>query len=374
MSEKILLVDDDELNLTLLESILTRFGYDLFRAYDGEEAVAEALRIEPDLILMDVMMPKINGFEALRALKNDDRTKIIPVIIVTSLHDVEAKVCALEAGAEDFVAKPIEKLELMARVKSLLKVKAYNDFMLNYQKLLEQEVENKTRILQNTVDELNSSYLETIYLLSRVSEFRDELTGGHINRVSAYSALLARNLGLTEQEVFNIRHSSVMHDIGKIAIPDSILLKPGKLNTAEWRIMQQHTIIGEKLLKGCRNTFANLSAEIALTHHEKWDGTGYPYGLKREQIPLSGRIVALADVYDALISNRPYKAPFTAAQAEDIIRRNSGSHFDPAVVRAFWQSRDEFVSITPSTGSLSEPALGNRPIETVLSFSHGLQI
>lgn len=374
MSEKILLVDDDELNLTLLESILTRFGYDLFRAYDGEEAVAEALRIEPDLILMDVMMPKINGFEALRALKNDDRTKIIPVIIVTSLHDVEAKVCALEAGAEDFVAKPIEKLELMARVKSLLKVKAYNDFMLNYQKLLEQEVENKTRILQNTVDELNSSYLETIYLLSRVSEFRDELTGGHINRVSAYSALLARNLGLTEQEVFNIRHSSVMHDIGKIAIPDSILLKPGKLNTAEWRIMQQHTIIGEKLLKGCRNTFVNLSAEIALTHHEKWDGTGYPYGLKREQIPLSGRIVALADVYDALISNRPYKAPFTAAQAEDIIRRNSGSHFDPAVVRAFWQSRDEFVSITPSTGSLSEPALGNRPIETALSFSHGLQI
>lgn len=335
MKGKILIVDDEEINVILLEQLLKRENYETQRARNGEQAIFQARRDQPDLILMDMMMPKVGGLEAIEILKNDRRTQQIPIIMVTALDDIETKVKALEAGAEDFVAKPIEKLELIARVRSLLKVKKYHDFMANYQRELEEEVRRNTLDLRNALDELQASHRETIYLLSRVSEFRDETTGRHIYKVGSYSELIARNLGLNEKDIVNIKHASMMHDIGKIAIPDSILLKKGKLSAKEWDIMKQHTIIGEKLLRGYHNDFIILSAVIALAHHEKWDGSGYPYGLKGENIPLAGRIVALADVFDALTSERPYKKAMTRDQAEQIILKKSGTHFDPQIVEAF---------------------------------------
>jgi len=345
MQEKILIVDDDEMNLTLLENILKVYGYDIQQARNGEEAVFQTMKYQPDLILMDIMMPKMDGFQAIGILKTQNCTKRIPIIVVTALDNIEDKVKALEAGAEDFVSKPIEKLELMARVRSLLKVKIYNDFMVNHQNQLEKEVRQKTLTLQNTLKDLQASYLETIYLLSSVSEFRDETTGQHIHKVSLYSEQIARNLGLDEKQTTNIQHASTMHDIGKIAIPDNILLKPDKLNHQEWEMMKQHTLIGEKLLRGYKNDFVNLSAIIAVSHHERWDGSGYPYGLKGEDIPLAGRIVALADVFDALISHRPYKKPFTFDQAQQIIRENSGTHFDPQIVQAFLMDKKKIKTI-----------------------------
>ena len=258
---------------------------------------------------------------------------------------MEYRVRALEAGTDDFLTKPVDKTELRARVSSLLKVKAYNDHMRNYQKELEAEVAKRTEQLRQAFEKIKIASLDTIYRLSRAAEYKDEDTGAHIQRMSHYIAVVAHKMGLNAENVETILYAAPMHDVGKIGIPDRILLKPGKLDPDEWEIMKQHTTIGAQILEGADAEFIKLAEAIALTHHEKWDGSGYPKGLKGSEIALAGRITAIADVFDALISKRPYKEPFPLEKTFIIIQKGRGSHFDPEVVDAFFAVEDEILSI-----------------------------
>ncbi len=342
---RILVVDDQELNLRVIQAMLAPLGYQVLLARDGQEGLDLVGELPPDLILMDVMMPVMDGFTATRRLKADPLTKSIPVVVVTALSEVEDRVRALEAGADDFLSKPVDKSELRARVRSLLQVKAYHDHMLNYQHELETEVERRTKDLHEAYTRLRGAYLDTIMRLSRAAEYKDEDTGTHISRMSHIAARLARQLKLGEKTVEHILYASPMHDIGKIGIPDSILLKPGPLTPEEWEVMKQHTVIGARILAGADSGFMRLAEVIALTHHEKWDGNGYPRGLAGRGIPLAGRICAVSDVFDALTSVRPYKKAFPLSQALQIIQDGAGNHFDPKVVEAFFQIIDEVQEI-----------------------------
>ncbi|GAB6271639.1 MAG: two-component system response regulator [Smithellaceae bacterium] len=337
----ILVVDDEDRNLRLMEAVLLPLGYDVAFARNGEEALAKVRETPVDVILLDVMMPGLDGFEVARILKSDDRTKIIPVVMVTALQEVEDRIRALEAGADDFLAKPVDKTEIRARVASLVKVKAYNDYIRNYSRELETEVARRTRDLRLAFERIKAMSLEALYRLTRAAEYKDEDTGAHIQRMSQYSATIARTMGLNDQTVEYILYAAPMHDIGKIGIPDKILLKPGKLTEEEWVIMKEHTIIGGRILEGSKAGYIHLGEIVALTHHEKWDGSGYPLGLKGNKIPLVGRIVAIADVFDALMSKRPYKEAFPLEKSHGIIREGRGNHFDPAVVDAFFASGKE---------------------------------
>jgi len=342
---KILIVDDEDRNLRLMEAMLLPTGYDIVIAHDGEEALRVIRETPVDVILLDIMMPKMDGFEVARRLKSDDGTKIIPIVMVTALQEVEDRIKALEAGADDFLTKPVDKTEARARVASLLKVKAYNDHMRNYQKELESEVAKRTKELRKAFEKIKSASLETIYRLTRAAEHKDEDTGAHVRRMSNYSAIIARTMGLTEETVGFILYAAPMHDIGKIGIPDRILLKPAKLDPDEWVIMEQHTIIGGNILEGSDAGFIKLGEIVAITHHEKWDGTGYPKGLNGKNIPLVGRIVAIADVFDALTSKRPYKEAFPLEKSYEIIKKGRGTHFDPDVVDAFFASEEKLLTI-----------------------------
>lgn len=342
---RILVVDDEERNLRLMEAILLPLGYDIRFARDGKQAVQRAGTDRADLILLDIMMPKMDGFEAARALKADNDTRSIPIVMVTALQDVTDRVKALEAGADDFLSKPVDKTEVRARVASLLKVKAYNDHMRHYQTELESQVTERTKELKKAFDKVKSVSLEAIFRLTRAAEYKDEDTGDHIQRMSNYSAVIARAMGLEDQVTETILYTAPMHDIGKIGIPDHILLKPGTLTPDEWTIMKQHTLIGARILEGSDTEALRMGEIVALTHHEKWDGTGYPRGLNGKDIPLAGRIVAIADVFDALTSKRPYKDPFSLEKSYDIIKQGRGTHFDPEVVDAFFASEKELLDI-----------------------------
>ena len=341
----ILIADDEVRNLRLMEALLLPMGYDVRMAANGKEAIEKALETPPDVILMDIMMPVMSGLEAVRILKQDEETRIIPVVMVTALREVDDRVKALEAGADDFLAKPVDKIELRTRVQTLVKVKAYNDSLRDYQKKLEAEVARKTIQLQRTLDALQVASLDSIHRLSRAAEYKDEDTGTHIERMSRYSQAVARKMGLDPKTVERILFAAPMHDVGKIGIPDKILLKPGKLDPDEWEIMKQHTTIGARILGGSRTGFIKLAEVIAMTHHERWDGTGYPGGLKGVRIPLAGRITAIADVFDAMTSRRPYKEPFPAEKSFAIIRESRGTQFDPGVVDAFFAVQDEILAI-----------------------------
>ena len=343
---KILVVDDEDRNLRLLKLLLTSFGYGVLTASNGEEALEKVHDIPPDVILLDIMMPKIDGFEVARQLKREEETKSIPIVMVTALNEVEDRVKALEAGADDFLNKPVDKTELRARVQSLVKVKACNDQMRNYQKELETEVAKRTKQLRQAFKKLKEVSLESICHLCRAAEFKDEDTGDHIRRMSHYTSAVARKMGLNKQTVENLLYTVPMHDVGKIGIPDYLLLKPGKLNDKEWEIMKQHTIIGAQILGGSNGKFNKLAQTIALSHHEKWDGSGYPKGLKGSRIPLVGRITAIADVFDALTSRRPYRMkPFSMEEAFNYIKEERGRHFEPEVVDAFFAATDEILLI-----------------------------
>jgi putative two-component system response regulator len=342
---KVLVVDDEERNRRLMEAMLLPLGYEVILACDGEEALEKVREIPPDVILLDIMMPKMDGFEVARQLKTREDSKIIPIVMVTALREVEDRIKALEMGADDFLTKPVEQTELRARVNSLLKVKAYNDHMRNYQEELEAEVARRTQQLRRAFEEIKSASLDTIYRLSRAAEYKDEETGAHIQRMSHYAATVAGKMGLNEETVETILYAAPMHDIGKIGIPDRILLKTGALDPDEWEIMKQHTTIGAKILEGSEAEFIKLANVVALTHHEKWDGSGYPQGLKGSKIPVAGRITAIADVFDALTSGRPYKEPFSLEESLSIMKEGRGSHFDPEVVDAFFASEDEILAI-----------------------------
>ncbi|MDD4357958.1 MAG: two-component system response regulator [Smithellaceae bacterium] len=338
-------MDDEDRNLRLMEAVLLPLGYAVSFAHNGEEALAKVREAPVDVILLDIMMPGLDGFEVARLLKKDERTRIIPIVMVTALQEVEDRIRALEAGADDFLTKPVDKTEIRARVASLVKVKAYNDYMRNYSQELETEVARRTKELRKAFENIKAMSLEALYRLTRAAEYKDEDTGAHIQRMSHYSAAIASTMGLNDQTVEFILYAAPMHDIGKIGIPDRILLKPGKLTEEEWVIMKQHTTIGGGILEESKAGYIRLGEIVALTHHEKWDGSGYPLGLKGNKIPLVGRIVAIADVFDALMSKRPYKEPFPLEKSYGIIRESRGSHFDPAVVDAFFASEKELERI-----------------------------
>jgi putative two-component system response regulator len=270
---------------------------------------------------------------------------LLPIILVTALRETEDRVKGIEAGCDDFISKPVDHMELLARVRSLLKIKAYNDLRSNYQKELESEVNKRTEELKHASDRLKLASLDTIYRLSIASEYKDPDTGAHIKRMSHYCAAIARRLGLNENTVIAILHAAPMHDIGKIGIPDRILAKPDKLDPIEQDIMKLHTVIGAKILSRSDEEFIKLGGTIALSHHEKWDGSGYPNGLKGTVIPISGRIAAIADVFDALTSRRPYKEPFSLEKSLVIIKSWRGNYFDPEVVDAFIAIEDEILDI-----------------------------
>ncbi|MBN1128036.1 MAG: two-component system response regulator [Chitinispirillaceae bacterium] len=341
----ILVVDDQPQNIELLEAHLAPQNYEIVKAASGEEALEKLSGNQIDLILLDVMMPGMDGFEVTRRVRQDTAHRQLPIILVTALRETEDRVKGIEAGCDDFVSKPFDKTELLARVRSLLKVKAYNDLTSNYRKELESEVSRGTEELNHALDRIRAASLETIYRLSMASEYKDEDTGAHNKRMSRYSVAIARRWGLDESGVETILYAAPMHDVGKIGIPDHILMKPGRLDTAEWEIMKQHTVIGAKILKGSDAEFIKMGETIALYHHEKWDGSGYPNGRKSIEIPIVGRIAAIADVFDALTSKRPYKGPYSVENSLAIISEGRGTHFDPDVVDAFFDIQDEILAI-----------------------------
>ena len=304
----ILAVDDESTNLQLLRQIL-QDRYSLLFAKDGPRALELAAKEQPDLILLDVMMPDMTGYEVCRRLKVDPATEGIPVIFVTALTDSTDEVDGFEAGAVDYITKPVSPAVVKARVRLHLSLVR--------------------------LDELKASRLEIVQRLGLAAEYKDNETGLHVIRMSHYTRLLAIACGLDEDEVDDLFNAAPMHDIGKIGIPDRILQKPAKLDDDEWRVMQNHPTIGADIIGRHATGMLAVACQVAQNHHEKWDGSGYPHGLQGEQIPLAGRIVAVADVFDALTSVRPYKKAWSVEQACDYLRAQRGLHFDPQLVDLF---------------------------------------
>ncbi len=335
----ILIVDDNQMNLKVLGTILMEENYEIILAGNGKEAVHEAKTNHPDIILMDVMMPEMNGLEATKILKKDDETKNIPVIFITAIGEESTEEEGFRIGAADYINKPVRGPIVRARVKAHLELH-------NQKKYLEQKVLERTEELKKKNEELEETRFEIIKRLGKAAEFKDNETGNHILRMSRISAIMAKGLGLTKAECDLILQASPMHDIGKIGIPDNILLKKGRLDTDEWAIMQSHVYVGAEILKGNNSKLLNTAVEIVLTHHERWDGNGYPKGIKGEQIPLFGRICAVADVFDALTSKRPYKEAWPVAKAVSQIRNEKGKHFQPELVDVFIENLPEIIEIS----------------------------
>ncbi|HEY5476611.1 MAG TPA: HD domain-containing phosphohydrolase [Tepidiformaceae bacterium] len=332
---KILIVDDQDANVLLLRRILGSAGFLFVESTTDPTDVCRLHRENRyDLILLDLQMPEMDGFEVMEGLKEIEPEGYLPVLVVTA--QPSHKVRALEAGAKDFISKPFEIPEVLARVRNMLEVRLVQGLMRTYNETLE------TRVAERTAA-LHDSYLETIYTMTRAAEHRDADTGAHVQRISYFSRELATALGLDEAFVDTIFFASPMHDIGKIGIPDSVLLKPGALTPEEWVVMKGHTLIGWAILGDSKSAYLQMGAEIALSHHEQWDGGGYPNGLRSEDIPLSARITSVCDVYDAVRSQRPYKSALSRAAAVDILMhgddRTRPTQFDPEVLAAF--SRNE---------------------------------
>jgi putative two-component system response regulator len=335
----ILIVDDEPANLRLLDKMLHGQGYQGLVLVDDSRKVIDLYRTaRPDLILLDINMPHLDGYQVMEQLKALNDPLLPPIIILTAQHGKDYLLRALAAGARDFITKPFDRNELLMRVRNLLDAQLAHRLMHDQKTVLEDMVRKRT-------EELRHTRLQVVQRLGMAAEYRDEETGSHILRMSHISALLARTTGWSEDDCELILNASPMHDIGKIGIPDAILLKPGKFEPHEWEVMKTHAAIGGKLLDGDDSDLMRMAREIALTHHEKWDGSGYPNGLSGEAIPQAGRIAALADVFDALTSVRPYKKAWTIEAAVDLIKENRGKHFDPDLVEVFLQELPGVVEI-----------------------------
>ncbi|WP_135075127.1 two-component system response regulator [Terasakiella sp. SH-1] len=331
MKQTVLVVDDTPLNIDLLKDALGD-EYKVIAATSGVTAIKLACGKQmPDLILLDVMMPQIDGYEVCETLKKNPLTAKIPVIFVTALEKVEDEEKGLMLGAVDYITKPIRPAIVRARVATHLALYDQN-------RTLEKQVSQRT-------EELEQTRLEVIHRLGQAAEYRDNETGLHVIRMSHYSRLLAEALNFPKHVVDLVFHAAPMHDVGKIGVPDSILLKPGKLSDEEWAIMREHPAIGAKILGEESSELMRASHDIAIAHHEKWDGSGYPYNLKGEDIPLFGRIIAVADVFDALTTARPYKKAWAVKDAVQFINEQSGQHFDPQLVGLFNNLIDEICKI-----------------------------
>lgn len=322
--KRILLVDDEPANLSVLRQIL-KADYDLSFAKNGRDGLDSMLKVSPDLVLLDVMMPEMDGYTVREKMREDPRLSEIPVIFCTAMAETSSEVRGLSLGAVDYITKPV--------VAPIVKLRVRNQLALADQKWdLAQQVRAAHR-------ELLESRLQTLQMLGRAAEFKDNETGLHVIRMSHYAAIVARGLGWSEQACELLLNAAPMHDIGKIGTPDAVLTKPGRLDEQERRIMNEHARIGAEIIgqHAARSPLLLMAQRIALSHHEKWDGSGYPQGLAGEDIPIEARIVALADVFDALTSRRPYKAPWPVEQALALLQDESGRHFDPHLVPVFMQ-------------------------------------
>jgi len=338
-NECILIVDDEAANLKLLDRMLRAQGYTNLELVDDPRQVIERYRANrPDLILLDINMPHLDGYQVMAQLKALNDPLLPPIIILTAQRSMDYLLRSLAAGARDFLGKPFDVNELLMRVRNLLDAQLAHRLVHDQKAVLEDMVRQRT-------EELRSTRLQVVQRLGMAAEYRDEETGNHILRMSHISTLLARAIGWSEADCELMLNASPMHDIGKIGIPDAILLKPGKFEPPEWEIMKTHAVIGGKLLDGDDSDLMRMAREIALNHHEKWDGSGYPNGLAGEAIPQSGRIAALADVFDALVSERPYKKAWTVEAAVNLIKENSGKHFDPQLVAVFMQQLPGILAI-----------------------------
>jgi len=346
-----MVVDDTPENLTLMQFMLEAKGYNVIAFISSLEALAEASKAPPDLFILDVTMPEMDGFELCEKIKANAEMCDIPVIFISGLSNDEEKVRGFSRGGVDYVTKPFKVGEVLARVKTHLGLRFMQRELVRHSMHLEELVQEK-------IHEISDAQLATIIALATLAESRDDTTGRHIERTQDFCRALAEQLRkkpkyaheIDDAFVNNIYFAAPLHDIGKVGIPDSILLKPGKLTSEEFIVMKGHVTIGMKTLESIRqrypdNVYLNMGIQLTSYHHEKWDGSGYPEGLAKTSIPLCARIMALADVYDALRSRRPYKPPFTHEVACNIIFDSSGSHFDPDVVEAFKEIHDYLLCI-----------------------------
>ncbi|HTF99220.1 MAG TPA: HD domain-containing phosphohydrolase [Nitrospirota bacterium] len=352
---RILILDGDETNRRLLTSFLQDLPCMFEFVGDGRAAVLKAAEFSPDLIFLDVRLPHLDGVAVCRQLKSNPETRTIPVVMLTMADDWKLKRLSHEAGADDFLAKPLEANETLSRTKNQLRLR---DMDLVCRNAAASSRSGTTRAaelsaaLQDIVraqKNLKASYLDTIYRLTIIAEFKDEATVQHVKRVGLCCAHIARQLGWSDEQIEIIKYASPMHDIGKIGIPSGILLKPAALTPEELALVKTHTVLGGKILHGSHSAYLQMAERIALAHHERWDGTGYPAGLAREDIPLEGRVVAFADQYDSLRSLRPYKPPFDYIKAYRIVvegnERIGPHHFDPKILEVFKDTHKTFEQI-----------------------------
>jgi len=340
--EKILMVDDDALITEVIGTVLRSNGFRFESAPDGVEGLRKARDLHPDLIFLDISMPGMDGFQTCRRLKEDPATRKIPVVMLTAYADRESRIQALEAGANDFLTKPVDNTELVVRANNLLKAKRYQDSLVEQGRILEQQVLERTK-------QLKESLLDTVQRLTLASEYRDVDSYVHVKRISYYTEVVLKSLDISGEEADVMIYASPMHDIGKVGIPDAILLKPGVLTDEEFEIMKTHTTIGARILRGSSSPYLRSAERFALYHHERWDGNGYPQGLKGEAIPIEGRIMNLIDQYDALRSKRPYKPPFEHERSVTILteggHRTNPGHFDPRILQIFKDNAEKFREI-----------------------------
>ncbi|HVW01343.1 MAG TPA: HD domain-containing phosphohydrolase [Planctomycetaceae bacterium] len=360
-SARIMIVDDESINIKVVRKYLQGAGYENFVVTtDSLQAMELIARERPDVVLLDIMMPQLSGMDILKIIRADERFEHLPVLILTAACDMQTKLQALDLGATDFLAKPVDFADLLPRVRNALLVKSHQDHLTQYAERLEGEVQLRTA-------ELAASRQEVIKCLARAAEFRDDDTGHHVVRVGRYTGIIAREMGMDDAWCELIEQAAQLHDVGKIGIPDAILLKPGKLDPEEFERMQKHAIFGKRIIQPLpANEYSELqehaelgaqimgaggspiiemAARIAMTHHEKWDGSGYPLKLAGEDIPIEGRITAVADVFDALSSKRPYKPAFPLDKCFSILEEGRNKHFDGRVLDAFFARREEIVNV-----------------------------
>jgi len=335
----ILIVDDEGANIRLLKKILEMAGYSNIVCTQNPRQVLELYQEHnSDLILLDLDMPELDGYGVMDQLNALTNAKLPTILVLTAQHMQSYRQRALDNGARDYVTKPFDAKELLSRVRNLLEVHMANKYMKYQNEILEQKIQQRTQEIHNT-------RLQVVRRLGRAAEYRDEETGLHIIRMSKMAVVIAQEAGMDDEQCDLLLNAAPMHDIGKIGIPDHILLKPGKFEAEEWEIMKTHAQIGADILAGDDSELMCMAHDIALSHHEKWNGKGYPNGLAGEAIPLVGRVTALADVFDALTSRRPYKEPWTVERSLELIKFESGQHFDPRLVNIFVEKLAEIVAI-----------------------------